>query len=97
MPCVNSFYMVEINFVIEICLKNCSFLQLDGRNKRNRRIEGVLLSEGGDVHTCLCFIYVMFSNLYFTSIGVEHALKYASYMIIYYEFLNEHLPDTLLL
>ena len=55
MPCVNSFYMVEINFVIEICLKNCSSLQLDGRNKRNRRIEGVLLSEGGDVHAYVVF------------------------------------------
>ena len=91
MPCVNSFYMVEINFVIEICLKNCSSLQLDGRNKRNRRIEGVLLSEGADVHAYVwCFVYVMFSNLYFTSIGVEHALEYAAYMIIYDEFVNEH-------
>jgi len=36
----------------------------------------------------------MFSNLYFTSIGVEHALEYAAYVIIYYEFLNEHLSDT---
>lgn len=93
--CVSSFYMVEINYVIETWLVKGSSLHLDGRNKRNRRIEGALLSEGGDVHAyVLYFIYVMFSNLYFTSIGVEHVLEYAANMIMYYESLNEHLSDT---